>query len=267
MQPPVAAIDVHTHLFPARLQAAVRRALTRMYGWSFDLPDEPGAFAEFVRARGTERFCVLPYAHKPGMARELNAWMAETTRRLPGAIGFACVHPDDSDSTDVLEDAFADGLIGVKLHHQVQEVSPDDPRLFPVYELMLEHDRPLIVHAGKGPTDNGLVGASPFRRMMKRFPHLRICVAHLGFPEREEFVAMLDEFPRLYLDTSGLGNMSLTGIGLEDRIERILWGSDAPNIAFDYERAITRVLDLGLEPDDQRAIFRDNALRFLRLER
>jgi hypothetical protein len=262
---PVPAIDVHTHLFPERLAAAVRAALGDMYGWSFALPTDPAAFSEFVRDRGTERFCILPYAHKPGMARALNEWIAATAAALPGAIGFACINQDDAAPLAILEEAFDEGLRGIKLHYQVQNVAPHDERLTAVYEFMLDHDLPLIVHAGKGPTDNGLVGAAPFRRLMDRYPGLRICVAHLGWPEREAFVAMVPDYPKLYLDTSGMGNQSFAGLGLDAIAGRLLFGTDAPNIAFDYDLTIGRILELGLGPETERKIFHDNAVAFLGL--
>lgn len=260
---PVPATDVHTHLFPPRLSAAVRRALHDMYGWSFDLPDEPEAFAALLAERNIERFCVLPYAHKPGMARSLNEWMAETTSALPGAIGFACVNQDDDDPRSILAEAFDAGLRGLKLHHQVQNVAPDDPRLFPIYETMLEHDLPILAHAGKGPTDNGLVGLDRFTAAMKRYPDLRICVAHMGAPEYEGFVGLLGEYPNMFLDTSGLGGMNLGAVVSPDVVDRILYGSDAPNIPFDLDLSITRITELGLGDEAGTAIFSGNARRFL----
>jgi predicted TIM-barrel fold metal-dependent hydrolase len=265
VRPPVPAIDVHTHLFPERLMAAVRRALGEMYGWSFAMTADPDDFASFVREHGTERFCILPYAHKPGMARSVNEWVAETAARLPGAIAFACVHPDDDDKERILADAFAGGARGVKLHYQVQNVAPDDERMFPVYEWMIAHDHPFLVHAGRGPTDNGVVGAERFRALMRRYPAMRVCVAHMGAPERAAFVEMLGEYPAMYLDTSGLGGSTLEGLGIEKHADRILFGTDAPNIAFDYHLAITRITDLNLGDDAERKIFRENALRFLAL--
>lgn len=262
LRPPVPAVDIHTHLFPARLSAAVRRALHSMYGWEFDITDEPAAFAAYIRARGTERFVVLPYAHKPAMARDLNAWVAATCSGLEGAMGFACVHPDD-DAVDVLDHAFGAGLLGLKLHHQVQMTAPDDPRWDPVYRYMADHDRPLLVHAGRGPTDSGTVGSASFAAMMERFPTLRICVAHMGAPEISEFVALLDRYPGMMLDTSGLSDLSLAGVGIETHLDRIMFGTDAPNIFGTYDQAITRVTDLALGAEAERMIFRDNALRFL----
>lgn len=262
---PVPAIDVHTHLFPERLARAVRNALHQMYGWTFDISDDPETFAAYERARGIERFCVLPYAHKPGMARSLNEWVAKTCSSVEGAIGFACVNQDDEDPAGVLADAFALGLRGLKLHHQVQHVAPDDERLGPIYAFMVEQDAPLIVHAGRGPTDSGTVGVEAFARAMQRWPDLRVCVAHMGAPEVDGFVDLLDRYDKLYLDTSGLGDIPLQRRWLEARPDRILFGSDAPNINGTYDMAIARITSLDLGEQAERAIFRDNAERFLRL--
>ncbi|NKB16145.1 MAG: hypothetical protein HC774_03395 [Sphingomonadales bacterium] len=49
-----------------------------------------------------ERFVFFSYAHKPGLARELNAWLHETTRRLPAGLPLGTVHPGDPDVVDVV---------------------------------------------------------------------------------------------------------------------------------------------------------------------
>jgi uncharacterized protein len=264
-RPPVPAIDVHTHLFPDRLMAAVRRALGDMYGWSFDLPTDPQVFSEFVRERGTESFCILPYAHKPGMAPSLNDWMARTANEVPGAIGFACVNQDDDDKVALLTEAFDAGLRGIKLHYQVQNVEPADERLYPVYELMIDRDLPLVVHAGRGPTDSGTVGVDLFGKLMARYPALRVCVAHMGWPERDAFLALARRYPNVYLDTSGVGNHSFADLDVAGLEDRILFGTDAPNIAFDYDLTVQRILEMGLSEEQNAAIFRDNAVRFLKV--
>lgn len=260
LRTPVPAIDIHTHLFPPRLSLAVRNALSRMYDWTFTLPDDPVKFAALEHSHGIERFCMLPYAHKAGMSRSLNEWMAATARTISGAIGFACVHPDDEDPAAILADAFDLGLRGVKLHFQVQETAPSDPRWEPVYRFMLERDAPLIVHAGRGPTDNGLVGAAEFTKLMEWFPGLRICVAHMGAPEQPEFLSMLGRYEKLFLDTSG--RSALDGVD-ETNASRILYGSDAPNIPHTIDDGIARVL--ALPADLHEPIFRGNAVRFLTL--
>ena len=263
LRTPIPSIDIHTHLFPERLSNAVRAALNEMYGWTFNLPDAPDEFAAFERSRNVERFCVLPYAHKPGMARSLNEWVARTCSTLEGAIAFACVNQDDDDPVSVLADAFAMGARGVKLHHQVQNVAPDDPKLDPIFAFLVEQDRPLLTHAGRGPTDSGTVGLEAFARTMERWPALRVCVAHMGTPEIDGFVDLLGRYDKMYLDTSGLGDGPLQRRWFDEHPDRILFGSDAPNIYGTYDKAITRITSLGMSESMERWVFRTNAEEFL----
>ena len=37
-----------------------------------------------LRAAGVERFVFCSYAHKPGIARDLNEWLAHTSREMGG---------------------------------------------------------------------------------------------------------------------------------------------------------------------------------------
>ena len=71
--------DVHVHLHPERLAEAIQRHFARD-GWVATHSWAPEAVAAALRARGVDRFCFFSYAHKPGMARDLNRWVAETAR-------------------------------------------------------------------------------------------------------------------------------------------------------------------------------------------
>lgn len=260
--PSVPAIDVHTHLFPERLQRAIRGALRAEYGWECPTDPEPTVFAEIAHAHLTQRFVLLPYAHKPGMADALNAWIAETASRLEGAIPFACVHPED-DIRVTLEDAYARGAQGVKMHHQVQQVAPDDPRLEPLYVWLQERDLPLLAHAGRGPTDNGLVGPERVRVVLERHPDLRLCVPHLGMPDAEAFLALASDHPNLRLDVSGIGDQIPERRLLEPVIGQILYGTDAPNVPWGYGVTARAIRALGLSLEHERLVFRDNAQAWL----
>jgi len=102
--------------------------------------------AATLAERGVERFCFFSYAHKPGMARALNQWVARTASRLPAAVGFGTLHPDDPDVDAIAAEATgALGLRGFKFHHSVQRFHVDDERLFGVYaraEAALRVQRP-----------------------------------------------------------------------------------------------------------------------------
>ncbi|MGH7682824.1 MAG: amidohydrolase family protein, partial [Vulcanimicrobiaceae bacterium] len=65
-------IDVHAHLHPPRLFAAIRRWFAERSSWRLTHPTEPADVAAALRAHGVERFVFCSYAHRPGIARSLN---------------------------------------------------------------------------------------------------------------------------------------------------------------------------------------------------
>ena len=48
-----------------------------------------------LRGAGVERFAFFSYAHLPGMARELNSWLAATGARFPDGVPLGTVHAAD----------------------------------------------------------------------------------------------------------------------------------------------------------------------------
>ena len=71
-------------------------------------------------------------------------------------------------------------ILGFKLQLLVQRFSPDDERLFPLYELVMAKGKRLLLHVGTGPVGNEFVGVAPFRRLLARYPDLPAIVAHMG---------------------------------------------------------------------------------------
>src|SRR2546428_305124 len=137
---PFPCIDVHVHLHPPRLADAIQRHFARE-GWVARHPFEPSKVAETLAERGVERFCFFSYAHKPGMARELNRWVAGTAAGLPGAVGIGTLHPDDPDVDAIAAEATGTlGLQGFKFHHSVQRFHVDDERLFGADSPLIRYD-------------------------------------------------------------------------------------------------------------------------------
>lgn len=268
-------IDMHVHLHPDRLGQAIRRVFVEEHDWRMLHSFDPAAVVEALHAHGVERFCFFSYAHKAGMARALNGWIAETAARFPEAIPLGTLHVEDADLAEATAEALDDlGLAGFKFHLSVQRFHPDDPRLFPLYERAEAEGRVLVFHAGTAPYRDPFTGIASFRRVMERFPRLRASVAHLGLLEAEEFLALTDAFPHLYVDTSmALAAAARPHMGTEKHVvptalllrhhERILFGSDFPLIPYPYEDELRWADERALPANVQRKIFRDNALRFL----
>src|SRR6266540_714150 len=139
-------IDIHTHLHPDWLARAIRRWFAERSNWKLEYPSDPEWVAAFLEERGVERFVFFSYAHKLGIAREINAWLHATARRLPAGIALGTLHPDDSDMLETAERALDEyGFPGFKFHINVQRFYPDDPRVLPVYERLLARGRFLLI--------------------------------------------------------------------------------------------------------------------------
>jgi uncharacterized protein len=268
-------IDVHVHLHPPRIAQAIERYFVEHQGgWVNAHPFDPDQVAATLAKAGVTRYCVFSYAHKPGIARSINAWLASTAAGLPGAIPLGTVHAGDPELEAVVDEALAAGHAGFKLHLSVQRFAADAPALDPFYARLEQEQRLLIVHAGTAPYRDRFTGVEGFTAVMRRFPRLRACVAHLGTFEHEAFLAMTEAFPHLYVDTAmALAPAAAPWIGGDGRAipdalllrhqDRILFGSDFPLIPYEYEEERRWADDRGLPEDVRRKIFHDNALRFL----
>jgi uncharacterized protein len=273
-------IDVHTHLHPEWLSAAIRRWFVGRPGWDFQYGTEPEWVARFLAEQDVERFVFFSYAHKPGLARELNAWLHQTARRLPAGLALGTVHPGDPDVVDVAEEALDRyGFKGFKFHINVQRFHPDDPRILPVYERLLARGAVLLIHVGSAPWPNEYDGFPRFERVMTMFPELKVIVAHMGQFETRQHLRLMERCPNMYLDTTaamapqsaiyreaqGASAQDVTDADLVRWQDRILFGSDFPNTPHSYDDERRPIWDREVPEMVHRKIFHDNAQRLLGL--
>jgi hypothetical protein len=275
--PAFPCIDAHVHLHPAPLARAIERWFAE-HGWVAAHAFDPAAVADTLRARGVRRFCFFSYAHKPGMARELNRWLGGQAARLPEAIALGTLHPDDPDLDAVAREATGDlGLRGFKFHHSVQRFHVDDERLFGVYARAEAAGHVFVLHAGTMPYRDPFTGVERFARVMARFPRLRVCVAHMGAFQSSEFLALLPRYPHLYVDTTmamsphatpftGADPSAVSDADLLRHQDRVLFGSDFPLIPYDYDEERRWAWERGLDDSVRRKIFHDNARDFFGLD-
>ncbi len=266
-------IDIHTHLHPPRLFAAIRRWFVENSDWKLTQPTEPGEVAQGLRSHGVKQFVFCSYAHKPAMAEELNAWLAQTARSLDGfGLPLATVHPDDENVDGYYEKALSAGCIGLKIHEDVQKINIDDPRLEAVHALTAERGGFVLVHVGAIPfSDNTNNGPGRIASVLARHPRLNVVIAHLGVPDTLAYLDLTEKFDNLYLDTTmALSSRSplrasLDPMRLVPYARRILFGSDYPNLPHPYEEEVSAVQALPLSDGEKRLIFEENAAKLLKL--
>ena len=267
--PPV--VDAHVHLFPDAVFEAVWRWFDQ-YGWPIRYKLHTPQVVSFLLSRGVSRVVALHYAHKPGMARFLNSYVAEVARAEPRVLGLATVMPGEEGAPGILAEAFALGLKGVKLHCHVQCFAPDAPALHEVYAACAQAGRPLVMHAGREPASPqykcdvyALCSAERVERVLEEHPTLKLCVPHLGADEFGAYERLLERHDNLWLDTtmvvSGYFPMPLPRRLLEVRPERILYGTDFPNLPYAWDRELKQLLALKLGDEAEAGILGQNALR------
>jgi hypothetical protein len=262
--------DAHTHLHPPRLFAAIRRWFDEHTDWNLHGPTEPAAVAAALRAAGVEGFVFFSYAHRAGMARELNRWLRDVAVTLPDGIPLGTVHAEDQDPAALVEEACGEfGFAGVKLHIQVQRFRPDDPRMLPVYARLADLDRVLVIHVGTGPHFNEFTGLARLACVLAEVPRLRAVVCHMGAFETREAFRLLDRFPRLHLDTTmaltpasrpytGIDPGVVRDVDLVRYADRIVFGSDFPNLPYPYDEERSGLWARDLPLPVYRRIFYEN---------
>ncbi|MBD3188077.1 amidohydrolase family protein [Candidatus Bathyarchaeota archaeon] len=272
-------IDAHVHAFPSKLFNAIWAYFERHY-WHVQYKLDADAIIAFLKARGILHVVILNYAHEPGMSRALNDWTKEFSRRHECVHPLGTIHPRDPWLEDELDRVLGTGdgcldLGGLKIQLLVTDFDPGIRRMDAVYEALLEHEKIIVMHAGTGPIANEHVGIGKVRAVLDRYPRLRLQVPHLGCFEYNEFLDLVEDFSNVYLDTAmvlvdhGLFDGKVKEEALFDRLvelqDRLLFGSDFPNIPYDYHLSIESIKGLPVEESMKRKIFSENATNFYRL--
>ncbi|GJF28644.1 amidohydrolase [Kitasatospora sp. NE20-6] len=271
-------IDVHTHFMPERVLAKVWAyfdAAGPLTGrpWPITYRHAEEQRVATLREFGVEAFTAMLYPHKPGMAAWLNAWAAGFAARTPGCLHTATFFPEPGAAAYVGE-ALGRGARVFKAHLQVGAYDPGDPLLDDVWGLLAESGTPVVTHCGSGPVPGKHTGPGPIGGVLARHPRLHLVVAHMGLPEYGEFLDLAGRHPSVHLDTT----MAFTAFteerapfppGLRPRLldlqDRILLGTDYPNIPYPYATALHALAGLGLGPAWLRAVCRGNAARLFGL--
>ncbi len=268
-------IDVHTHFMPKPVMDKVWNYFDSagpMVGrsWPITYRTEESDRVATLRAFGIRRFTSLVYPHKPEMAAWLNQWSAEFARQTPDCLATATFYPEPG-AADYVAAAIRSGAQVFKAHIQVGDYDPNDPMLEGVWGALEDAGIPVVVHCGSGPQPGRFTGPEPIRRLLRRHPRLALIVAHMGMPEYGEFLDICLNSAAVYLDTT----MAFTAFvdemmpfppGAEPRLraagERILFGSDFPNIPYGYGDALNAIAAVpGVDDAWLRGVLHDNAAR------
>ncbi|MFJ1896809.1 amidohydrolase family protein [Streptomyces sp. NPDC088115] len=265
-------IDVHTHFMPENVLRKVwayfdsAGPLTGME-WPITYRQDEDERLALLRSFGVLRFTSMLYPHKAGMTAWLNGWAAGFADRVPDCLHTATFFPEEGVEAYVTQ-ALEGGARVFKSHLQVGAYDPNDPLLDPVWGLLAEAGVPVVTHCGSGPAPGKHTGPEPIGRLLARHPRLPLIVAHMGMPEYAEFLALAEAYPQVRLDTTmaftdfteGFTPFPAAERGrLAALGDRILLGTDFPNIPYPYAHQLHALERLELGDDWLRAVCHDNA--------
>uniref|UniRef100_UPI003EB98863 amidohydrolase family protein n=1 Tax=Streptomyces tabacisoli TaxID=3156398 RepID=UPI003EB98863 len=264
-------VDVHTHFMPERVLRKVWAYFDSagpLVGseWPITYREEEDRRVERMREFGVVAFTSMLYPHKAGMAEWLNGWAEDFARRTDGCLRTATFFPEPG-VAEYVRRAVEGGTRVFKAHVQVGAYDPTDPLLDPVWGLLAEAGVPVVTHCGSGPAPGRHTGPGPMARVLERHPRLPLVVAHMGMPEYAEFLDLAERYPEVRLDTTmaftdfverqapfperELGRLTALG-------DRVLLGSDFPNIPYPYVHQLEAIERLGLGSEWVRAVCYSN---------
>ncbi|WP_332644672.1 amidohydrolase family protein [Aeromicrobium sp.] len=252
--------DVHAHFMPPAILAKVWAyfdsagpLLGRTWPITYRGTDEERV--EQLRAMGVKKFSSMSYAHKPGIAGYMNDWTRGFAERTPDTLWSATFYPEPEAASYVTQ-LIEDGVELFKAHLQVGDYAANDPLLEPVWGAIADSGTPLVLHAGSGPAPGNHTGPDGIADVLSRHPSLNVIIAHMGMPEYSEFLDLADRYDNVRLDTTmafvdfwdGPSPEEITP-RLVDLQDRILFGTDFPNIPYAYAHQVEALqrLDLGDE--------------------
>jgi predicted TIM-barrel fold metal-dependent hydrolase len=245
-------VDCHTHLWaPEHLGPPFTEEVRGPGGSVPDLRADPDSHRAGTAA--ADAVCVFAF-HAPRLGvsvpnDDVAAYVATDPDRL---VGYACVDPTEADALTELDRAVGElGLRGLKLVPTYAGYHPLDECALAVYARAEELRVPVTFHFGTTPHALAeLEYARPIHvdEIARRFPELRMVIAHLAHPWEAEALVVCRKHPHVYADVSALvyrpGQLRRAlALAVEYAVEsKLLLGSDFPWLTTAGEIAGLRAL-------------------------
>lgn len=257
--------NAHTHIFPHAIALKAAKSIGHFYD---DLAMWGDGSVEMLQKNCAEngicRCLTHSVATTAAQVTKINDFIAASVKESGGLlVGFATMHPDFEDMKGELDRALEMGLVGVKLHPDMQRFAIDDPRAMRLYELMCERKMPLVAHTG----DKRYDFSNPQRtaNVCRAFPEMKIQAAHFGgYSCWQEVMDTLGGFG-LYTDTSSsffeIDDDTAMQLIRFFGADHVMFGSDYP--MWDAGAELARLNGLPLTQEERGLILNDTADRFL----
>ena len=238
--------------------------------WPIVYREDEQARVAALRSFGVEAFTAMLYPHKPGMAHSLNEWAADFAARTPDCLHTATFFAEPSAAADVRR-ALGQGARVFKCHLQVGDFDPNDPLLDEAWGLLADAagagGHALRLRPGARPVHRARAGR-PAARPLPQAPPGGGAPGHAGVhgvprPRRAQRPRHARHHDVVHaVGREGGAPFPADGLPrLRDLGDRVLFGTDFPNIPHSYADALEALEMTGLGTPWLRAVCHDNAAR------
>jgi predicted TIM-barrel fold metal-dependent hydrolase len=265
-------VDLHVHFYPERMLHKVWKYFDNVF-WKISYRGTDEQRRIHLKEMGVRAYPALSYAHKPGMAADLNDWALAFAATDEACLPSATFYPEPGVLAYV-EKALTAGVRVFKVHVQVGAFDPRDELLDEVWGLLAETGTPIVAHTGSGPLPGDHTGPGPFAEVLRRHPRLAAVIAHMGTPDYAEFLALAEKYERVRLDTTMAFTDFVEGFApypanLLERVKdlglagKVVLGTDYPNIPYPYAHQLEALVRLDFGDDWLRAVCWHNGWELL----
>lgn len=280
-------IDMHTHIFPNEISAAVIEKLSRKARITAFTDGTLNGLKKSMDAAQINFSVTLPVATTTKQVEKINSASAALNEKFfsEGIISFGCIHPDFTNYREELRRVKNYGLQGIKIHPVYQDINLDDAKFLRIIYQAAELDLIVVTHAGLDIGFPEVIRCSPkmARHVVEEVGDFKFILAHMGgWRNWSEALEVLAD-TKVFIDTSfSTGaiiprsdcHWQADDLKLLDAAQfmkfvevfgadRILFGTDSPwsaqKVSLDFIRA------LPLADDDKAKILGGNAQRLLKV--
>lgn len=199
-------IDIHTHIFPNEISAAVIEKLSRQARINAFTDGTLNGLKKSMDAAQIDFSVILPVATTTKQVEKINNASAALNEQFfsDGIISFGCIHPDFTNYREELRRVKNYGLKGIKIHPVYQDTNLDDAKFLRIMYQAAELDLIVVTHAGLDIGFPGVVRCSPQMALnvVKEVGNFKFILAHMGGWQNWREVLEILADTKVFIDTS-----------------------------------------------------------------
>lgn len=259
-------IDCHCHIYPDKIAQKASEATGKFYDIKMHYNGTAKELGSIGAAAQISHYIVFSVATTPKQVASINSFIADLVSKNTNMTGLGTLHPDSADLEGDIENIISLGLRGVKLHPEIQGFKIDDYRCLKIYE-KCEGKLPVLIHTGDSRYD--MSNPNRLKPILETYTDLTVIGAHFGgYSVWENAVEELKSYKNFFVDTSS----TFPFISKEQArryiktygAEKIMFGTDYP--MWNPKDEVEYLLNLGLDEDEYKKIFYENAQKLFKIQ-